>query len=137
MSKVTSKNRNNRIEVEEANDLEKRIQMQTFCEEMVMFELELNENSRKNTRFQNDDKEIRDYVNQTSSNKIGVLIDKNGKADSAVSHVKKSKKKKSYKKLDLTGIQSKYLNYNKQTDHVFKDYLHKSNKPFIGYVSKV
>lgn len=137
MNKLTRNKRNNRIEVEDANDSERRIEMQTFREERLMIESELNENASKETSFTHKESKISNYCNKSSENKMAISNTNSRKEETTGHQVKKSRRKKSYKKLDLTGIQSKYLNYNKQTNRVFKDYLHKSNKPFIGYVSKV
>jgi len=136
-SKIKQNKRKNRIEVEHANDSERENEMQTFREQKLMIESEINEKINREMSFDKEKAIVSDYSNQTRRNKIGISNINNGKEEISGHLVKKSRTKKSYKKLDLTGIQSKYLHYNKQINPVFKDYLHKSNKPFIGYVSKV
>jgi len=120
----------------EAGPFKNAVEMQhSLREEMLMIESELNKNVSKETSLDKDAK-ISDF-DQNGRNETEVSIINCGKEETSGDQGKKSRTKKSFKKLDLTGVQSKYLRYNKQSKPVFKDYLHKSNKPFIGYVSKV
>jgi len=41
-----------------------------------------------------------------------------------------------YDKMDLSNIESRYLNFNGDRNPTFNNYLQKSNKPFLGYYLK-
>ena len=41
-----------------------------------------------------------------------------------------------YDKMDLSNVESRYLNFNGNQSAMFTNYLQKSDKPFLGYVIK-